>query len=163
MRTFGHPFLQGVRVVSVVGRTGVQQEKKERMPNRKSSKSLARRPLWIITCYRNNRMDILTIDPDGGGGFLPVFSFKEEAQTFLCLFEDDETKMEWYTRQMTAGELVSVLMAPCARVRQVALDPLPVSCGRAALPLLSVSRECFLQELMGEQRTEDLPRRLVLI
>jgi hypothetical protein len=140
----------------------MQQEKKGRMLNKKksSSRGLARGPLWIITCYRHNRMDILTIDPDADGGFLPVFSFEEEAETFLCLFEDDEKKMEWCIRQTSAGELVSVLMAPCTSVRRVALDPLPLSCGRAALPLLSVSREHFVQELMGERR--NLPGKLVL-
>ena len=53
------------------------------MPTKISA--LARRPLWIITSYRNNRMEVLTIDPEGNGGSLPVFSFEEEAKTFLGL------------------------------------------------------------------------------
>ena len=113
---------------------------------------LARRPLWIITCYRNNRMDVLTVDPDGdAGGSLPVFSFKEEAQTFLGLSENDQEGNRWRIRETTAGELVSVLLAPCADVRQVMLDPLPLSLGRLMAPLYSVARERFLEELMGSR------------
>ena len=121
------------------------------MPNK--FRGLARRPLWIITCYRNNRMEVLTIDPDGDGGFLPVFSFKEEAQTFLCLSEkDQEEGRRWRSTKTTAEELVSVLLAPYAEVRQVSLDPLPLSVGRAMLPLCSVARERFVEDLLMESR-----------
>jgi hypothetical protein len=116
------------------------------------SRGLTRRPLWIIQRYQDNRMDVLTIDLDGDGGFLAVFSFKEEAETFLHLWEDDERR-DWRSRETTAGELTSVLLGPCTGVRWVALDPLPVSCSRALLPLVSVSRERFIQDLMGERRT----------
>jgi hypothetical protein len=122
------------------------------MPNSKTS-ALARRPLWIITCYRNNCMEVLTIDPDGDGGYLPVFSFDEEAQTFLCLLGDDQEGRRWRIRETAVGELISVLLAPCANVRQVTLDPLPLSLGRAMLPYISVARERFVEEfLMGGRR-----------
>ena len=84
------------------------------------------RPLWIIASHKNKRMEVLTVDPDGdgAGSFLAVFSFEEEARTFLGISEDDEKK-GWSIRQTTPGELVSVLLAPCAEAREVALDPLP--------------------------------------
>jgi hypothetical protein len=132
---------------------GVQKRKKVRMPN--TIRGLARRPLWIITSYRNNRMDVLTIDPDGdGGGSLPVFSFEEEAQTFLGLSENDQEGRRWRSRETTAGELVSVLMATCAEVREVMLDPLPLTLGMGRLmsPLSSVARERFVEELLGRRR-----------
>ena len=112
------------------------------------------RPLWLITCYRNNRMEVLTLDPDGDyGRSLPIFGFEEEAQTFLDLSENDQEGRRWRIREMTAGELVSVLLAPCADVRQVTLDPLPLSLGRAAMPpLCSVARERFVQDLLGRRR-----------
>ena len=116
-------------------------------------RGLARRPLWIITCYRNNRMEVLTVDPDGDdGGSLPVFSFKEEAQTYLSLSENDQEGRRWRIRETTAGELVSVLRAPCADVGQVMLDPLPLSLGKLMAPLCSVAREWFLEDLMGSRR-----------
>jgi hypothetical protein len=98
-------------------------------------------------------MEVLTLDPDGDGGSLPIFSFEEEAQTFLGLSENDQEGRRWRIREMTAGELVSVLLAPCAEVRQVTLDPLPLSLGRAAMPpLCSVARERFVEDLLGRRR-----------
>ena len=114
--------------------------------------ALGRRPLWILTSYQHNQMQPLTIDPHGDGGFLPVFSFKEEAQAFLELLGDDEKERGWRIRETTAGELISVLLALCAQVKQVALDPLPLSCGSAVLPFISVKRIHFVQDLMGEDR-----------
>jgi hypothetical protein len=105
----------------------MQNRKKVTMPD--TIRGLARRPLWVITCYRNNRTEVLTIDPDGDGGSLPVFSFEEEAKTFLGLSENDQEGRRWRARETTAGELVSVLLAPCAGVGQVALDPLPLALG----------------------------------
>src|SRR5918998_3552008 len=119
--------------------------------------ALARRPLWIITCYHNNRMEVLTIDSDGDGGggggsssSLPVFSFEEEANTFLGLSEDDQEEggRRWHIRETTAGELVSVLLAPCAHVRQVALDPLAVPLSRLMYSFCSMARERFVEYLL---------------
>jgi hypothetical protein len=84
------------------------------MPNRRGC--FGRRPLWIIASYQHNQMNPLTVDEDGEGGLLPVFSFKEEAETFLRLL-GAEGKTEWWrSRETTAGELVSVLQALCAQV-----------------------------------------------
>jgi hypothetical protein len=113
------------------------------------------RPLWVITCYRNNRTEVLTFDPDGDdGGSLPIFSFEEEAQTFLDLSENDQEGRRWRIRETTAGELVSVLLAPCADVRQVTLDPLPLTLGMGRLiaSLGRVTRERFVEELLGRRR-----------
>jgi hypothetical protein len=118
------------------------------MPN--EFRGLGRRPLWIITCYRNNGVEVLTIGPEGdGGGSLPVFSFEEEAKTFLSLSGDEREGRRLHCRETTAGELVSVLLAPCAYVQQVTLDPLPRSLGGTAmLRLCSVARERFVEELL---------------
>jgi hypothetical protein len=123
------------------------------MPNSKI-RGLTRRPLWIITCYRNNRMEVLTIDPGGDGGSLPVFSFEEEAQTFLYLSEKDQEGRRWRSRETTVGELVSVLLGLCGDIRQVTLDPLPWSLGRAMLPYISVARERFVEDLLRGGRRE---------
>ncbi len=116
----------------------------------KKSRALGRRALWLITAYRNNRMDPLTIDP-GAGETLAVFSFMEEAETFLRLWEDLQ-KRGWRSRQTTVGELISLLLGPCAQVKRVSLDPLPRLFGTPLLPLESVRREHLVQELLGERR-----------
>ena len=120
------------------------------MPNKTSALGL--RPLWIITSYQHNQMEILTVDPDGDGGFLPVFSFEEEAEAFLQLLGDEGNKTGWRSKETTAGELISVLLAPCAEVKWVTLDPLPLSYGGADLALVSVNRYRF-KDLMEEHRS----------
>ena len=135
-------------------RTGVRKEdKKGRMLNK--SRALMRRPLWIITSYQDNRTDVLTIDPDAEGGFLAVFSFEEEAEAFLRLLGDGEEKRKgWQSEQTKAGELVSVLLGPCAEVKRGALDPLPLPLGRAMTPLCSIARKRFVEYLMGRRRAQ---------
>lgn len=118
-----------------------------------------RRPLWIISCYQNNRIEVLTINPNGSGGgcYVPIFSFEEEAQMFVCLLEDDEKKkMEWSTRQTAPGELISVLHAPCAHARGVALDPLPPLpfVAFAMIPSAKIKRDLFVRYLMEESQEE---------
>ena len=110
-----------------------------------------RRPLWIIASHENNRKDVLTINPDFDGGFLAVFSFEEEAEAFLCLLEDDEKK-GWHSVHTTAEELVAVLLGPCANVKGVALDPLPLPLVREKLPLVSMNRDFSLQYLLEDRR-----------
>jgi len=128
------------------------------MPKQKKSSGggLRIRPLWIITSHKNNQMEVLTIDPDDdAGSFLAVFSFEEEAQTFLGLLEDDEKKKGWSIRQTSPGELVSVLLAPCAHAKGVALDPLPpLPFARVMLPLVKVKRERFVRYLLEERKEQ---------
>ena len=96
---------------------------------------------------------MLSTDPDDDGAFVPIFSFKEEAETFLRLLGDEGKEIGWRSRETTAGELVSVLLAPCAQVKRVALDPLPLWCGTAMLPFVSVNGDRFVQDLLtGERR-----------
>ncbi len=93
------------------------------MPNKSSA--LGQRTLWILTSYQHNQIEPLTLDPTGDGGFLPVFSFKEEAQAFLVLLGEEGKERGWRSTETSPRELISVLLAPCAKVKQVALDPLP--------------------------------------
>ena len=116
------------------------------------SRALTVRPLWIITRYEDNRMDALTVGSDLEGGFLALFSYEEEAEAFLLLLGDDEKKKGWQSEQTTVGGLVSVLFGPCANVKGVALDPLPMALSRDMLPLVSMSRDLFLQYLLEERR-----------
>ena len=115
-----------------------------------------RRPFCIIARQQNNCMEVLTVSPkDYRGSLLAVFSFQEEARTFLDLFlEDEEQHKGWSIRETAPGELVSVLMAPCADVLEVALDPLPpvLSFAKRMLPLVSIKREDFVRHLLEERK-----------
>jgi len=83
-----------------------------------------------------------------GGPALPVFSGEGEAEMFVWLggaFEDG-----WWIREITAGELISILYGPCAYVGWVALDPSPRTTPdetRAG----SVSRERFVGWVLDNQ------------
>jgi hypothetical protein len=120
------------------------------MPNK--SGALTVRPLWIITRDEDGRMKALTIGPHLDDSFLALFSHAEEAEAFVCFLGDDEKQKGWRSEQTTAAELVSVLLGPCADVKGVALDPLPLEQSREMLPLVSMSRDRFLQYLLEERR-----------
>ena len=98
-------------------------------------------------------MDVLTISHDKNGEALPVFSFEEEAEMFLKL---ETPGMCWQASETTPGELASLLDGPCAEVKSVALDPLPVVDGEIVASLRS--RDRFVQNLMDGYKTR---RKLV--
>jgi hypothetical protein len=106
----------------------------------------ARRSFWLIATRAHGRMEVLTIDA-GGETVLPVFSFQEEGEFFLSL---EAAEADWWPRQTTTGELVSLLLGLCARVDKVALDPLPGLEERGIVELVSIGRRHFVRYLMGE-------------
>jgi hypothetical protein len=91
-------------------------------------------------------MEVLTLDA-GGETVLPVFSFQEEGELFLRL---GAAEADWYLRETTTGELVSLLLGLCAGIDKVALDPLPGIGERELLELVSTGRRHFVRHLMGE-------------
>jgi hypothetical protein len=112
---------------------------------------------WLIVRHQNSQVEVITIDA-GGEKALPVFSFEEEAEAFLSL---GTPGTYWGIRETTPGELVSMLYGPCAGVGRVALDPLPELGDEAIVDLVCLSRERFLQNLVGEHklsaRSEPVP------
>ncbi len=102
---------------------------------------------WLIVKDGNGSLEPLTIDGAGGetGETLPVFSFEEEAEMFL-LFAG--LRGSWRARPSGCGEVVSILYGPCARVRDVALDPLPEPISDGTIGLLSLERNRFIDRLL---------------
>jgi hypothetical protein len=111
-----------------------------------SKNKAARRSFWLIATRTPGRIEVLTLDA-GGEIVLPIFSFQEEGELFLRL---ESTEANWWPRETTTGELVSLLLGLCARVDKVALDPLPDLGGREILGLVSTGRRYFLRHLLGE-------------
>src|SRR5215217_6318645 len=97
--------------------------------------------------------DLLTVDLDGAGQALPVFSFEEEAEMFLWLQTTEEGRE---VRETTPGQLVSILYGPCADVGRVMLDPLPEIGPRVQISLLGMDRNDFVESVMGA-RSLDTP------
>jgi hypothetical protein len=111
-----------------------------------SKNKAARRSFWLIATRTHGVMEMLTIDA-GDETVLPVFSSLEEGEFFLRL---EATGADWWQRETTARELVSLLLGSCARVDKVALDPLPGLGEREIVGLVSVGRRSFVRHLMGE-------------
>ena len=133
-------FIARAEAAKRTGKTRVQRDGRE----------LGRRPLWVIAGSTTGWADVLCVGSGSGGITLPLFSFREEAELFLGSLEDGDTG-EWRAKQTTPGELVSILLVPCADVARVALDPLPMSEGGGmTLDLVSMSREHFARMLLGE-------------
>ena len=111
-----------------------------------SKNKVTRRSFWLIATRAHGRMEMLTINA-GGETVLPVFSFQEEGEFFLRL---EARAADWWPRETTTGELVSLLLGLCARVDKVALDPLPSLGERETIGLVSTGRRRFMRYLMGE-------------
>jgi hypothetical protein len=111
-----------------------------------SKNKAARRSFWLIATRTHGRMEVLTLDA-GGEMVLPIFSFQEEGELFLSL---EATEADWWPRETTTGELVSLLLGLCARVDKVALDPLPGLGEREIVGLVSTGRRYFVRHLLDE-------------
>ena len=111
-----------------------------------SKNKATRRSFWLIVTRAHGRMEVLTIDA-GGETVLPLFSFQEGVELFLHL---QAKGADWWPRETTTGELVSLLLGLCARVDKVALDPLPSLGKREIIGLVSTGRRHFVRYLMGE-------------
>src|SRR3954447_15917882 len=110
--------------------------------------SLVQRPLWLIVEHCNGRMNVLTVTLDGDGEALPVFSFREEAEMYLGL---EGCGGGWRAREVTAGELISILYGPCSEVQKAVLDPLPGIVKEAMVGFVSLARKDFMRVLVTER------------
>src|SRR5215217_978056 len=102
---------------------------------------------WVIAKDARDgfgRPDLLTVDLDGTGQALPVFSFKEEAEMFWLQTTEDGREV----REVTPEQLVSILYGPCADVGRVMLDPLPEIGARMQNSLLGMDRNDFVESVL---------------
>jgi hypothetical protein len=119
---------------------------------------------WVIAKDAKDglgQLELLTLDLDGTGETLPVFSFEEEAEMFLWL---QRTEGGWEVRETTPGQLVSILYGPCADVGKVMLDPLPEIGLSMQIILLGMDRNDFVESVMGARSLDtpfELSRRTV--
>ena len=111
---------------------------------------------WVIAKDAKDefgRPDLLTVNLDGTGQALPVFSFEKEAETFLWLQTTEDGQK---VRETTPEQLVSILYGPCADVGRVMLDPLPEIGARILNSLLGMNRNDFVELVIGA-RSLDTP------
>jgi hypothetical protein len=103
---------------------------------------------------RFGQLELLTVDLDGTGEALPVFSFEQEAEMFLWLQTTEDGRE---VRETTPGQLVSILYGPCAHVGRVMLDPLPEIGVRMQISLLGMDRN----DLRGVGDGSEEPREAI--
>ena len=103
---------------------------------------------WLITKTANGRVEVMTLGR-GTWETLPIFGHAEEAEMFLRLGQAGD---EWRVTESRAGGLISVLYGPCARVKEVALDPLPEMVARRIVGLVTISRDRFVDHLANARR-----------
>jgi hypothetical protein len=104
---------------------------------------------WVIAKDAKDRfgqLDLLTVDLEGTGEALPVFSFEEEAEMFLWLQTTEDGRE---VKEITPGQLVSILYGPCADVGRVMLDPLPEIGASMQIRLLGMDRRDFVESVIG--------------
>jgi hypothetical protein len=102
---------------------------------------LVRRGFQLVVRQQARGLEVFTVGDIGE--VLPIFTFEEEAEMFLRLGVPE--KEGWQLREITRGELASVLYGPCKGVTHVSLDPLP-----GIVELVSLSRERFVEVLLSE-------------
>jgi hypothetical protein len=133
------PFAEGWRRMEAHIITTTQHERRVSKP-----------PYWLVARDTSKHLDVFTVDYGGDERRLPVFTSKEEARLFA---EKQFTKGGWHARPVGIGELVSVLYGPCRTVDRVALDPPWETLSERTLDLVSVSREVFVEFLVGRGRS----------
>jgi hypothetical protein len=104
---------------------------------------------WVIAKDAKDgfsQPDLLTVDLEGAGEALPVFSFEEEAEMFLWLQTTEDGRE---VKEITPGQLVSILYGPCADVGRVMLDPLPEIGASMQIRLLGMDRRDFVESVIG--------------
>jgi hypothetical protein len=77
---------------------------------------------YVVIRHGDEGLEVLRIPLEGKGRVLPVFSAGWAARGYLFA---EAPGGGWYVRACTPGELVSLLVGPCAGVERVALDPRP--------------------------------------
>lgn len=109
----------------------------------------SRPPYWLVARRGWRDTEILIINDAGKVSTLPVFGFEEGAMEFIrwCTKESG-----WRARPIGIGALLSVLHGSCAEVKRVALDPSPEIVAERAIVLISLSRQRFVDSLLGRGR-----------
>jgi len=77
---------------------------------------------YLIVGHSSKGLELPHIFSASGEEVLPVFSSEEAAREFLSL---SSLGKEWYVRDFSGGELVSVIFAFHTSVKGVLLDPQP--------------------------------------
>lgn len=118
----------------------------ERLTSRptRSSRLCTHSAWWLVARHSDSQSEVLIVT-HGGSEMLPVFSFREEAEMYLRI---EALGGDWQVREMSAGDLVSLLHEKCATVRRVALDLLPGTWADEVAELVGLDCERFVSRVV---------------
>ena len=102
----------------------------------------------VVVRDGEKRLEVLRIRLEGKGEVLPVFSAGWAARGYLFA---EAPGGGWYVSTYTPGDLISLLVGPCAGVEWVALDPRPGPRSGGEVANL-MPRENFVDYLLGLTR-----------
>ena len=102
-------------------------------------------PHYVIARCAIGCLELLRISLKTGERALPVFSLEELGRRFL---EHRALGSEWYVRKSYNGEMISLLLGPCADVESVLPNPLPDPLAMQDALLNSVDRKRFIGFLL---------------
>lgn len=107
---------------------------------------LKQRSYWLLVRDTENGIETLTTGLSNSGRMLPVFSFKEEAEMYLCMRGPRD---EWRIKEILPEKLRSLFDTVLDNIVSVTLDPIPENSFFDASGLLSITRQDFIFRLEG--------------
>jgi hypothetical protein len=110
----------------------------------RSSRLCTHSAWWLVARHSDSQSEVLILT-HGGSEMLPVFSFREEAEMYLRI---EILGGDWQVREISAGDLVSLLHEKCAIVRHVALDLLPGTWADEVAELVALDCERFVSRVV---------------
>jgi hypothetical protein len=103
---------------------------------------------YLIVRHSSTGLELPCIFLTSGEEVLPVFSSEGAAREFLSLLSLGK---EWYVRDFSGGELVSVIFAFHTGMKGVLLDPQPAALSGDVMVSL-VGRHAFVNSLLEPRR-----------
>jgi hypothetical protein len=109
----------------------------------------SRSPYWLIARAGCGRTEILTIGGAGRVSTLALFGSEEGAIEFCRWYKKGSG---WRTKPIGKMDLLTLLCDSSPEAEYVALDPSPEIIVEDAVDLVSLSREAFVDSLLGRGR-----------
>jgi hypothetical protein len=117
-------------------------------------------PHHVVARHGANGPELLNVTLKPGEEALPVFSFEGAASGFLL---SSGLGREWYPRESSPGELVSLLLGLYAATERMLLDPLPGVLAGEDGPADAIHWERFVNRFLGKSASvRMLPGSLAL-
>jgi hypothetical protein len=110
---------------------------------------------WMICRSGVDRVEPMTLPC--GEEALALFGHEEEAELFLLSLASGGLESGWWIRESRRGEIASALYGPCANVKRVALDPLPMMASEGTIALVSLDRFDFVAGLLARDGSRTRP------